>query len=346
VSAAVDAGTDAAPRSEPDGFLRLTGAGTNALFVLFAVVHLALAVYGMRGDRVPVLSLVALASVFVAGFLLTRAPADRFPVRLTIPVVLLTTLTSLNSFNLPDRGWPGWATWHWGAVTFVLFMLSMRGRTLWAWIGFAAMTALTLEWSIECGRGAVAGLNFVIRSAALVLVVSLFAMFLARTRGRIRLLQLAEIDRVREEASATAALEEQNARLAQLRELATPALERILSADELTDDDRKMFRVAEASLRDQLRANGLVSTPVAEAATRARHRGVDVSLLDDRAGAEVPGHVRHRIESVLVERLDAAEAGGRVVARLLPDGRDSVATVLATAGDETQRVTITDTPGV
>jgi hypothetical protein len=327
-------------RSEADAFLRLTGAGTNALYGLFAVVHLALAVYGLREDRVPPLSLAALAAVLAAGFLLTRAPADRFPLRLTIPVVVLTTLCSLNTFNLPDRGWPGWATWHWGAVTFVLFMLSMRGRTLWAWIGFAAMTALTLVWSIECGRGAAAGIDFVIRSAALVLVVSLFAVFLARTRGRIRLLQRAEIDRVREEASSAAALEEQNVRLAQLRDLATPALERILTADELTDDDRKMFRVVEASLRDQLRANGLASAPVADAATRARHRGVDVSLLDDRDGAAVPGHVKHRIEAVLVEHLDAAATGDRVVARLLPDGRDTVATVLATGGDETQRVTI------
>jgi hypothetical protein len=324
---------------EQASFLRLTGPGTNALFVLFAVVHVFLAIDGLSNDKVPVLSLAALACVIAAGFLLTRAPRDRLPMRLTIAVVILTTLTSLDVFNLPDRGWPGWATWIFGAVTFVIFMLSMRGRTLWAWIGFAAMTALTLIWSVEVGRGVADGLNFVIRSAALVLVVSLFASFLARTRARVRRLQLAQIESVRDEAAATAALEEQNARLVQLRALATPALEKILSDDELTDDDRQGFRVVEASLRDLLRAGGLVSTPVAEAATRARHRGVDVSLLDDRAGAEVPGPVRHRIETALVEQLDAA-TGGRVVARLLPDGRDTVATVLATDGDETQRVTI------
>ncbi|AMM19209.1 hypothetical protein AX769_02505 [Frondihabitans sp. PAMC 28766] len=338
--------SDQAATNEPStgpgdtAFLRLTGRGTNALFALFAVVHLALAVYGLRNDLVPVFALVSLALVLAAGFLLTRAPADRLPLRLTIAVVVLTTLASLDVFNLPDRGWPGWATWIWGAVTFVLFMLAMRGRTLWAWIGFASMTALTEIWCIECGRGALMGFNFVVRSAALVLVVSLFALFLTRTRARIRLLQMAEIDRVRDEASATAALEEQNVRLAQLRALATPALEKILSDDELNDDDRRSFRVVEASLRDQLRATGLASTAVAEAATRARHRGVDVSLLDDRDGAEVPGAVKHRIEAVLVEHLDAATTGGRVVARLLPDGRDTVATVLATDGDDTQRVTI------
>lgn len=323
----------------PDTFLRLTGPGTNILFALFAATHLALAVYGLRHDRVPAFALLALATVIAAGFLLTRAPADRLPMKLTIPVVILTSLTSVNVWNLPDRGWPGWATWMWGAVTFVLFMLAMRGRTMWAWIGFAVMTALTLVWSVQVGRGAASGVNFVIRSAALVLVVSLFATFLSRTRARIRRLQLAEIDRVRDEAAATAALQEQNARLAQLRQLATPALQKILSDDELTDDDRQSFRIVEASLRDQLRAGGLASAPVAEAASRARHRGVDVSLLDDRAGVEVSGPMRHRIESVLVARLDAA-TGGRVVARLLPGGRDTVATVLATDGDDTQRVTI------
>ncbi|RKR76108.1 hypothetical protein [Frondihabitans australicus] len=328
-----------------ESFLRLTGVGTNVLFGLFAVVHIAAVLDSLGYDTVPALTFVSLACTLASGFLLTRTDGDRLPTRLTIPVVVLAVVSSFNVFNLPSSGPTGWATWNFGAVSFITFMLSMRGRTLWAWIGFGLMTAVTLVWCAEVGRGVLEGVNYVIRSAALVLVVSLFATFLARTRARVRRLQLAEIESVRDEASASAALEEQNARLEQLRALATPALEKILSQDELTDDDRRWFRIVEASLRDTLRAGGLVSTPVAEAATRARHRGVDVSLLDDRAGAEVPGHVRHRIETALVEQLDAA-TGGRVVARLLPDGRETVATVLATDGEETQRVTIAADPGL
>lgn len=326
---------------EAPNFLQLTGRGTTALYVLFAVVHVALAVYGMRGEKVPALALPALVAVLAAGYLMTLPRDDPFPRRLTILVVALTTLCSLNVWNLPDTGWPGWATWNWGAVTFVLFLLTLRGRSGWAWFGFGVMTAMTLVWSTVVGRGVSAGIGFVIRSAALVLVVWLFSILLSRTRVSIRRLQRAELGRVRAEATSAAALEEQNTRLDQLRASAIPALARILSAEVLTEQDRQVFTLVEASLRDQLRASNLATASVAEAATRARSRGVDVSLLDDRAGASVPPVVQERIEQALVEHLDAATSG-RIVARLLPDGRESIATVLASDGQETTRVTISE----
>ncbi|KQQ28800.1 MULTISPECIES: hypothetical protein [unclassified Frondihabitans] len=325
--------------SSAPSFLRLTGAATTLLFGLFALTHIAVALYGLPQDTVPALTLVALACILLAGYLVTLPAEEPFPLRLTLVVVGLTTLGSLNAWNLPDRGWPGWATWHWGAVSFVLFLLTLRGRPGWTWIGFGIMTGLTIVWSVEVGRGAAAGIGFVIRSAALVLVVWLFSLLLSRTRRAIRRLQRIELSRVRSEAAATAALEEQNTRLEQLRHLATPALERLLSAERITEDDRQAFALVEAGLRDQLRASNLATTRVTDAATRARARGIDVSLLDDRHGAEVSESVRERVESVVVEHLDAA-TGGRVVARLLPEGRDSVATVLASDGESTTRVAI------
>ncbi|BDZ48217.1 hypothetical protein GCM10025867_04580 [Frondihabitans sucicola] len=255
--------------------------------------------------------------------------------------MVLTSLGSLNVWNLPDTGWPGWATWGWGAVTFVLFLLTLRGRPAWAWIGFGIMTLLTLVWSVQVGRGVGGGIGFVLRSAVLVLVVWLFSILLSRTRVSIRRLQRAELGRVRAEAASSAALEEQNSRLDQLRAVSIPALQRILSAEVLTEEDRRSFTLVEAALRDQLRASNLATASVAEAATRARSRGVDVSLLDDRAGADVPPVVRERIEAALLEHLDAATSG-RIVARLLPDGRDSIATVLASDGEETTRVVISE----
>jgi hypothetical protein len=294
--------------SETPNFLQLTGRGTTALFVLFAIVHTAVGIYGLRSDTVPVLALVSLALILVAGYLMTLDRDDPFPLRLTVLVVALTSVASLNVWNLPDSGWPGWATWGWGAVTFVLFLLTLRGRPGWAWLGFGIMTLLTLVWSVQVGRGVGDGIMFVLRSAVLVLVVWLFSILLSRTRASIRHLQRAELGRVRAEAAAGAALQEQNSRL------------------------------------DQLRASNLATAMVAEAATRARSRGVDVSLLDDRGGADVSPVIRERIETALVEHLDAATSG-RIVARLLPDGRDSIATVLASDGDETTRVVINEEAG-
>ncbi|BDZ48216.1 hypothetical protein GCM10025867_04570 [Frondihabitans sucicola] len=65
--------------NETPSFLQLTGRGTTALFVLFAVVHTAVGIYGLRSDKVPVLSLVALALILAAGYLMTLPRDDPFP---------------------------------------------------------------------------------------------------------------------------------------------------------------------------------------------------------------------------------------------------------------------------
>ena len=67
--------------------------------------------------------------------------------------------------------------------------------------------------------------------------------------------------------------------------------------------------------------------PIIEAARQARRRGVDVVLLDDSDPAVVRPEdlelVITRISAVLTDAQD-----GRLVARLLPPGREGVATLL------------------
>ena len=93
----------------------------------------------------------------------------------------------------------------------------------------------------------------------------------------------------------------------------------------------------EAELRDEIRAPYFTGTEVVAAARRARSRGVEVVLFDDRGDASRSGSTEYeeRLRTRIVERAVAAldEAGaGRVVVRACPAGRPWAATILTDAG--------------
>jgi len=71
-----------------------------------------------------------------------------------------------------------------------------------------------------------------------------------------------------------------------LEEFATPLLERLATGVTPTAAERTEYALAEAQLRDGLRAGVLMVPEVVAAARAARERGVEVVLLDDSAGAK------------------------------------------------------------
>ena len=106
---------------------------------------------------------------------------------------------------------------------------------------------------------------------------------------------------------------------------------------ELTDGLVMEARLLEAELRDEIRAPYFTGTEVVAAARRARSRGVEVVLFDDRGDATRGGSTQYeeRLRTRIVERAVAAldEAGaGRVVVRACPAGRRWAATILTDAG--------------
>ena len=98
-----------------------------------------------------------------------------------------------------------------------------------------------------------------------------------------------------------------------------------LRDEEVTPDIAMEARLLEAELRDEIRAPFFTGTAVVDAARRARGRGVEVLLLDDRGGEGVRGTGEgddDALCSLIVERasaaLDEAVAGfsGRGLVRL------------------------------
>ncbi len=118
--------------------------------------------------------------------------------------------------------------------------------------------------------------------AGILLVSTLYTIALRRTSQRINALNLRSVNLAAATASADAEHETRRTRVEELAQRATPLLNRIASATVTTADDRIDYLLAEATLRDSVRARSLHTPEIAKATAEARARGVEVTLLDDR----------------------------------------------------------------
>jgi len=304
----------------------IVGNGVLALANLDAVKH-------------PLPSLLALALVAAA----TAALAYRSSVPLAswkawATVGAVGASTALVNWNLPDGGWPGYASWHLGANTVLMFFLVLRGRTGIAWIAFAMMSAVTLAWAIDSGRGAAAILQFLPNHVGTLLIGTILARGLMRTLQRITTLHAEQAANAEAEARARAATAERAEQAAYLNAVARPALERIATVGVHSDAERANWLNIEATIRDRLRAFVLTSPALADAAMRARMRGVEVTLLDDSDG-NLSLEGEQAVVTAIVAELTAAQSG-QVTGRVLPPGRGQLATIVISDGPTSRRVDV------
>lgn len=139
------------------------------------------------------------------------------------------------------------------------------------------------------------------------------------------------------EAAQRAAITVRAQQLAYLDDRARPLLLRISAGSPLDESVVIECGLVEAALRDRIRAPALDVPMIAEAAWAARSRGARVLLLDDR---DAPGEAAAKLEALYagaVAALDRAGAGCDVTVRVLPSGRDRLATLTVDRGDGLQR---------
>lgn len=324
--------------------LHLTGAGARLVLVLFIATQALLTVVNLDEVASPWASILALVLVCAAGGILTMRVPDPYPMPLVLVIAgIVVAATALVTWNMPATGVIGYAGWHWGAITFVLFVLALRRRIGGAWLCYAAMAALTLVWAEAVGRGMTGGLSLIDRHAGLLLVATLFAVGLRRTGRRTAAITRAQLELTEREAASRAVLAEQAAQTATLDELARPALERIAGPEPLTVAESGEFVLLEALLRDRLRAAALLTPALTEAVRKARSAGVEVVLLDDRGESPLSSERHTQVESAVLAAL--AEPGiEALTVRLLPAGRAEVATIVARRGVASTRTSVDSAP--
>ncbi|KQV06361.1 hypothetical protein [Leifsonia sp. Root112D2] len=326
--------------SDATDLLQLTSFRARLVLLLFIATQVLLTIVALNLVTTPWRSILALVLVSFAAALLTVRVADAYPLSLVLVIfAIVVTSTLLVTWNLPDSGPLGYAGWHWGAITFVLFVLALRERILWAWASFAAMAALSIAWAVSVGRGLGGGIDLIDRHAGLLLIATLFALALRRTSRRIDALAATQIEVAEREAASRTILAEQAEQTATLDTLARPALEAIASDAPLTESDRRDFVLLEALLRDRLRAAALLTPAITRAVQDARRNGVEVVLLDDRGDVEISAGALGEVEAAVLDAVRQPHIEGLTV-RLLPAGREDVATVVAQHRGETRRTTI------
>ncbi|MDP3208914.1 MAG: hypothetical protein Q8M65_07180 [Rhodoglobus sp.] len=310
--------------SQP-AMIELTGRGpTTMVWLYFATISI-LALWSLSEVRSPLPTVVGLALFAVVCVVLSTDRSATMSLRTTlVTITILPVIAAPVSWQILEPG--GFAQWYMGSGTACLFYVSLRGRIGWAWAGFALLASIMLLWGLTTDF--MAGAAFLVAKQFPILVAgTLFAIGLRNTSESIQQVTAETSARAATEAGDVAATAERKHRLAELDAFATPLLALLVSDRPLTDDDRRDFSIAEAELRDDLRARSLSVPTVVAAARLARRRGVDVVLLDDSDPETLHpddlGAVIARVTGALDDATD-----GRVVARLLPPGREGVATLL------------------
>ncbi len=323
-----------------DSIVHLTDMRGRILLAIYGAGTTFVAVLNLDGLFNPLQGIVALALLWVALIILAIPGTRPFSLASTLSVVVLgAAITAVSSWNIVDLTATGYATWHMGAVTFLMLVLAIRGRGRFAWIGFALFAAITITWSIFDEGDTLIGVNLAARQAATLLIGTLFAALLRRSRLTISAIQASQLSRAASEAATDAETHERSQHYARLETEARPALERIAHGAPFTPTELEQFALLEASLRDGIRAAGLSSSALAIETRAARERGVHVILLDDR-GSDLGEHERNLVESALTEQLRATELG-TITARLSPYERDEIATIVVDEGGTFRRVVVT-----
>ena len=325
--------------------LKVRGAAESRGARLLVVVGVAFHMYmvaiefshGAYTHAVPVV--LALALMAVSGGALVAPWPDRVvpkPVAwgsaATIGVINVAVLVMIRNTS----GWPGWSSWSAGASMLLLALLLIRQCTAEAVVGFAGLEAAIVAWVVIQGRP-----PFLIVSFSIGHVLTFIFWFaLVRWSGIAtsaikRSLKAESRARLDKElhVSANRAMA---VKLADVSVRVRGTLEAIRD-QELTPELSMKALLLEAELRDEIRAPYFTGTEVVAAARRARSRGVEVVLFDDRGDASRGGSTEYeeRLRTRIVERAVAAldEAGaGRVVVRVCPAGRRWAATILTDEG--------------
>jgi hypothetical protein len=216
------------------------------------------------------------------------------------------------------------ATWYVGGLGVLLAATAVRQHSTIAWSATGAVTVLVVAWG---------GLTAIYDSGLIgmvLLVAAGQALSLGVERASMDVRRLSDLAQAEasEAAATTAQRLERQVRLQQALSASRPILERIVaSGGQLSPAEQLESRLAEASLRDEIRGRNLINPRVKDAVRLARMRGVEVLLLDEGGLDDAEPDLRDRLLGDVANALDGISVG-RVTVRA-PQGETWMLTVVA-----------------
>lgn len=218
------------------------------------------------------------------------------------------------------------ATWYIGGLGVLLAATAVRGHRAIAWTAAFIAFVEVVAWG-----GVIAIFDSGLIGMAL-LVAAGQAISFGLERASLEAKALSDqalADAAASEATTVQRLERQ-ARAKLALESSLPMLQRIVAASgNLTESERVEARLAEASLRDEIRGRELINDRVREAVRLARVRGVEVVMLDEGGLDDVDQDLRERILTDIANTIDGLNYG-KVTVRA-PAHEEWKVTIAATA---------------
>lgn len=327
-------------KTEITSILRLDSWAGRLVLILYGIGTAIVAVLNLGGMIEPALGVVSIGLLWLGLVLLGLPQGEPFALPYAFGIVgVVVVTTALSSWNVLHPENPGYATWPLGAMTFLLFVVALRGRRGLAWIGFLALAIVSVVVALIAGQDVVRVINDIARQSATLLIGTLFAVVLRRAAQTITSIQNDQLSRAALATATEAATRERDAQNTRLEQAARPALERIISPQPFTEDDLRDFTSLAANLRGGTQASGSSGTRVADAVRNARIRGLSVTLIDDR-GAALTAVELSRVETALLPLLRDV-TNGSVTVRLSPTSYEEIATIVVEENGAYRRVLVT-----
>lgn len=220
-------------------------------------------------------------------------------------------------------------TWVIGGIGALMTIVMIRHRTIVAWIGMAVLSVSASAW-----LGPVSALSLgLVGSLVWVTLAQLMSMALGRTARDAA--QLSELQQAASAWQAAQSGRQRERRLHVQRALgvAGPVLARVIeTGGNLRPSERESARLAEHSLRDELRSPRLLDQGVRAQIDAARRRGSAVMLFDEGGLDGLDGAALEAVRAELADILRGAESD-RLIIRTSPHNGVAVTVVGRSAGD-------------
>ncbi|CAM3986154.1 hypothetical protein [Smaragdicoccus niigatensis] len=287
---------------------------------------------------IPVIAL-ALLFLLLGGLGLMLLPGDPLPARYAAIVVGCVTCGSaleMAQLRPPILGEDHLYFPQMIVSAAVLTFLCARGAMLWGWIGWVSFAAVMSGWSFSVSGSLMFGFVLSLQNLPPMLMATLFTLAIRPAVDQIVRLRRQAVNVAATEGAIAARSEERDRELEAIRQQAVPMLEQIARGGSITDDMRRECRLIEAALRDRLSGRSLANDEVAAAARSARERGARVVLVED---GQLDDDVLRTVQQRLASELNILQ-GGAATARILPAGRQYVATFVFEQNGEFEQMGI------
>ena len=284
-----------------------------AIFALgFGFYHAVLGLINFTKYERPIPAAVALVIYLAVLILVTRFRNElRLPNAMAAVAVLAAlTIIGLTLYAIGEvKNYPN-QLWFVVGIGSIMGILAWRNRGVLAWLGIIALVTSLLVW----GGTEVLVASGVAGSLALVAGSQGAAMALKSAQRSASEFLDRRIDANLESEDLTIRRAGSQLRLKTALDSSLPLLRMIQQKEgKVTSLDSKKLRLAEAGIRDQIRAKGFQDEGLIAAVFSARERGVEVQLADDGGIDTLETEKKESLFKELSKTLSGIEVGKVVI---------------------------------